>query len=238
MQTLLGMHSIRSVSSRRCSCKGLGVPLNHGHHFISCSWGGNQTAAHDIVKKTVKEIARSAGIFVEDLDVNNDGRRADLRLHNLGENGEAVAVDIVVPDPFAVSRIDRCLRETGHHLFVAGQGKVRKHGHLFQWQRIVRGSYDNPLGKKDLFFPWEMDHFGLTGYGAQTVLKMIADFAVKNNTFSRGQKSVHVNRWRQRLSCELAEVVGTSARALLLRDDSCGWRWIAPQSEFERADLF
>ena len=33
-----------------------------------------------------------------------------------------------------------------------------------------------------------MDHFGLTGYGAQTVLKMIADFAVKNNTFSQGQK--------------------------------------------------
>ena len=54
--------------------------------------------------------------YVEDLDVNNDGRRADLRLHNLGENGEAVAVDIVVPDPFAVSRMDRCLRETGHHL--------------------------------------------------------------------------------------------------------------------------
>ena len=145
--------------------------------------------------------------------MNNDGHRADLRLHNLGENGEALAVDIVVPDPFAVSRIDRCLRETWNHLLVAGQGKARKHGHLFQWQRIVhreaRGSYDNPLGK-DLFFPWEMDHVGLTGYGAQTVLKMIADFAVKNNTFSQGQTWIHDNRWRQRLSCSLADVVGKS----------------------------
>ena len=198
------------------------------------------SAIHDIVKKTVKEIALSAGIYVEDLDVNNDGKRADLRLHDLGENGEAVAVDIVVPDPFADSRIDRCLRETGHHLFVAGQGKVRKHGHMFQWQRIVRGTYENPLGH-DLFFPWETDHFGLTGYGAQTVLKMIADYAVKNHTFSQGQKSVHVNRWRQRLSCKLAEVVGKSvpkgARAMLRRDDSARVE-MDGSSEFERAEMF
>ena len=86
-----------------------------------------------------------------------------------------------------------------------------------------------------------MDHIGLTGYDAQTVLKMIADFAVQNNTFSQAQKSVHVNRWRQRLSCELAEVVGKSvpkgARAMLRRDDSARVE-MDGSSEFERAELF
>ena len=86
-----------------------------------------------------------------------------------------------------------------------------------------------------------MDHFGLTGYGAQTVLKMIADFAVKNNTFSQGQKLVHVNRFCQRLSRELAEVVGKSvpkgARAMLRRDYSVRVE-MDGSSEFERAELF
>ena len=86
-----------------------------------------------------------------------------------------------------------------------------------------------------------MDHFGLTGYGAQTVLKMIADFAVKNNTFSQGQKSVHVNRWRQRLSFELAGVVGKSVpkgtRTMMRRDDSARVE-MDGASEFERAELF
>ena len=63
----------------------------------------------------------------------------------------------------------------------------------------------------------------------------------KNNTFSQGQKSVHVNRWRQRLSCELAEVVGKSvpkgARAMLRRDDSARVE-MDGSSEFERAELF
>ena len=30
--------------------------------------------------------------------------------------------------------------------------------------------YDNPLSK-DLFLSWEMDHFGLTGYGARFARK-------------------------------------------------------------------
>ena len=56
-----------------------------------------------------------------------------------------------------------------------------------------------------------------------------------------GQKSVHVNRWRQRLSCELAEVVGKSvskgARAMLRRDDSARME-MDGSSESARAELF
>jgi hypothetical protein len=205
-QRLAGM---QRVLSSHCRCRNSDV--KHGYHFTSCSFGAISTTIHDSIVAELIAMARQAGLTAVKCDTNEVGKRPDIRIPNAGAKGVDITIDVVIKNPTCGSLTQLALKRTGWAAHAGFLDKALKHGNKAQFGHLTGGAFHGPTGARaPQLFPCAYEPAGLREPSGEKLVKLFANHGAEFGAFEKRFKSRIVNTWRARLSCRLAEGVGTA----------------------------
>lgn len=180
---------------RRCLCRANTVIDTAGVHFFSCPYfSGLWKERHDAIQNDYKVLASTAGVRADDRKLTvfreneeGDGKRPDLLIPNLGDNGRDLLLDFVIGHPTCPTYLGRAARE--------------KHATLKNRERYKNDKYlQRCININKSFMPMAFESFGAASEGS---LKLMANLVSRASELTSIPYSVLLSYWRKRISTTL-----------------------------------
>ena len=206
----------------------LGLPLRHLPHFCMCAvmdshgvhmFACNQFSAllknrHDAIQNDIKVLAQSGGIRADDRRLTvfraideDDGKRPDLLLPGLGENGKDLLLDITIGTPTCSAYVARASNTPHYTLRRLHDAKNAKY-----LQRCTE------IGAS--FMPMAFETYGAASEEVMGVMAKLVKLAHQATSIPY---SVLFSYWKKRISTTLqvqnARIVTRAATKILSRTD-------------------
>ena len=164
-----------------------------GDHAVSCGWGGERIARHNLIRDVLYNTCSSAalGPTREDraLLPGTDARPADILLPGWS-GGRDTALDITVVNPLQMAFINQSATFPGHALKKAYERKMTRHGEACREVGMV-------------FRPLQMDTLGAW---ADTTVAEVRRMGSSLARQTAGEESEVIRHFIQRVSVVLARV--------------------------------
>ena len=197
-----------------CSCRAHKVidRVNPCHLWACPEFKYLLTHRHDAIQADIKALANSAGLRVDDRGLtvfraidNDDGKRPDLLIPNLGEDGRNLLVDITIGHPTCPSYVTRAAVVPHHTLDRLHRQKNTKY-------------LDRCTEINSSFMPLAFESFGAV---SEDVVKLMANLVSKAAEVTKVPYSVLLSYWRKRISTTLqvhnARILMLSSAQILSR---------------------
>ena len=196
-----------------CMCSQHKLIDNHGVHLFACNqFRSLLLNRHNAIQKDFKALAYSGGIRADDQRLtvfrainNDDGKRPDMMLPGMGQQGNDLLLDFTIGHPTCATYVMRAADTPHYTLNLLHNNKNRKY--LNRCTEIGAS-----------FMPMAFESFGAVSEDVMTVMSQLVCYAAENTSIPY---SVLLSYWKKRISTTLqvqnARIIMMASAAILAR---------------------